>query len=80
MTQPLSDAQKAVIAANLADANKQYHALLTGTMARVIVDQNGERVEFTAAKASDLYAYIQQLNGLLCPTPAAFRGPLGFIF
>lgn len=45
----------------LADAREKYHLLLTGQLARVFVDQNGERVEFTAANAARLAAYIQQL-------------------
>jgi hypothetical protein len=46
----------------LNEARKSYHALMTGTSPRVVVDQNGERVEFTAANGPKLYAYIQQLE------------------
>lgn len=46
----------------LADAEAKYHQLLTGQSARVIVDQNGERVEFTAISASRLAAYIADLK------------------
>jgi membrane protease subunit (stomatin/prohibitin family) len=65
----------------IAEAEKAYHALVTGTMARVVVDQNGERVEFVAANASRLYQYIQDLKATL-PSAAATRvsGPLGFYF
>lgn len=65
----------------LADARAAYHALMTGTMARVVVDQNGERVEFTATNRSALYQYIQQLEAKLCP-PATSRpnAPAGFLF
>lgn len=49
----------------LADARKAYHALVTGTSPRVVVDQSGERVEFTAANAGRLYSYIQMLESQL---------------
>lgn len=70
-------------AERLAEAEAAYHALLTGTMARVVVDQNGERVEFTAAKKADLYGYIQELRLLVTPpstSPYPVNAPLGFIF
>jgi hypothetical protein len=67
----------------LDEARAAYHNLLTGQAARVIVDQNGERVEFTTANRQSLYAYIQSLiaqinaanSGITPPT-----GPLGFMF
>lgn len=46
----------------LADAEKEYHNLITGNKARVLVDQNGERVEFTSANRQELLKYIQQLR------------------
>jgi hypothetical protein len=46
----------------LADAKAQLHLLLTGQQARVFVDQNGERVEYTGANRADLKAYVQQLE------------------
>lgn len=50
------------LAEQLADARTQYHALLTGQKVRVIVDQNGERIEFTAANAGRLASYITSLE------------------
>jgi len=44
------------------DAKAKYHALVVGTSPRVIVDQNGERVEYTPANANRLKAYIQALE------------------
>lgn len=65
----------------LADAQKAYHALQTGTMARVVVDQNGERVEFVAANSTKLYAYIQTLQAQLPQaTPTTYGGPATFTF
>ena len=68
---------------NLDAARKAYHDLITGKMARVVVDQNNERVEFVATNAFRLQAYIQSLEAE-CAAEAAgsgkTRGPLGFIF
>lgn len=65
------------------EASAAYHELVMGNKPRVVVDSNGERVEFTAANSQKLYAYIQQLqaqldalNGQCRPTNA----PLRFIF
>lgn len=68
----------------LKEAEDAYQALLCGRSARVIVDQGGERVEFTAANRPALAAYIQSLQAALGVVPLggvpATRGPLGFIF
>lgn len=67
---------------NLTDARVQYHDLITGKAPRVVVDQNGERVEFVAANSKQLYLYIQQLEALVgsgTVVPVT-RGPTGFLF
>lgn len=67
----------------LTEARAAYHSLMTGTMARVVVDQNGQRVEFTAANSTKLYGYIQELERLLAGesgTPIPSRGPARFVF
>lgn len=69
----------------LDEARKAYHALMTGTSPRVVVDQNGERVEFTAANKNALYNYISQLEAQLgrgCgpAAPMAQYHPAGFVF
>lgn len=46
----------------LTQAETAYHDLLTGKVAKVFVDQNGERVEFAATSAPRLAAYIQELK------------------
>jgi len=56
-------------------AKAAYHALLTGTSAKVVVDQNGERVEFTTANRAALQAYIRELEDELAGTPRT-RGPM----
>lgn len=52
----------------LADAKTQYHLLVTGQQAKVYVDQNGERVEYTAANRSALLSYIQGLERQVAST------------
>ena len=58
-----------------------YALLVSGNKARVIVDQNGERVEFTAANAARFYALIQEAAGCL-EGMARLRvnRPMGFFF
>lgn len=62
----------------LNEAIAAQHELNLGKSARVVVDQNGERVEYTAANSARLSQYIdtlyRQLNG------GTTRGPLGVIF
>lgn len=75
----------AQLTAWLADAQNALHNLNTGRMPRVVVDQNGERVEFTAANRSGLVAYINSLTAQLAectgPTcPPLPSGPAQFIF
>ncbi len=51
-----------ILTARLAEAETQYHQLMLGQVARVFVDQNGERVEYTATNAGRLMSYIQDLK------------------
>jgi hypothetical protein len=46
----------------LEEARQALHDLLTGCKALVVVDQNGERVEYQAAKSGRLAAYVQHLE------------------
>jgi len=62
----------------LDDAKAQYHLLMTGQQARVYVDQNGERVEYTAANRSSLLAYIQRLEQKIAGTDRP-SGPMRVI-
>lgn len=52
----------------LDDAKAQYHLLVTGQQAKVYVDQNGERIEYTQANRRDLLAYIQRLEHQVAST------------
>lgn len=63
----------------LAEAKKAYHELMIGKSARVYVDENGERVEYTAANSAKLAAYIKQLEDLVDP-PLCPRGPMRVFF
>ena len=49
----------------LTEARIARHALLIGNSARVVVDQNGERVEYTSANRAALDAYITELEGII---------------
>lgn len=70
------------IQARLLEAREAYHALQTGTMARVVVDQDNQRTEFAVANAAKLYAYIQSLESQLPGAPCGMipGGPVGFVF
>lgn len=79
----LTPDERDILQTRLNEAKAAYHALQTGTSPRVVVDQNGERVEFTAANRHGLYSYIKQLESQLgvytpgCGSPAA---PARFFF
>lgn len=79
----LTSAERLLLQARLDEAKQAYHDLMTGTKARVIVDQNGEKVEFVAANRQALYAYIQELERVLCPPssyPSNNLQPMRFTF
>lgn len=54
--------QRTLLEQQLAEAQAAYHQLVMGQKAAVIVDSNGERVEFQAANSRQLAAYIQDLK------------------
>ena len=62
----------------LADAEAQYHDLVTGQQAKVFVDSNGERVEYSMANRADLAKYIQSLKDQITDAAgrARVRGPM----
>lgn len=70
--------------ARLTEAEAAYHRLLTGASTRVVVDQNGERVEFTSVSAGSLFAYIvslkQQIAALSPACAPPINRPIGFLF
>lgn len=50
------------LADQLAEARAAYHRLQIGEAASVLVDQNGERIEYRPATAPRLAAYIADLE------------------
>lgn len=74
----LSASDRAKYQAWLTDAEQQLHLVLTGQAARVFVDQNGERIEYTAANAGRLQTYINELRRLLGLTTVT--GPMNVWF
>jgi hypothetical protein len=67
-------------AQQLEEAKAARHKLATGQLARVFMDQNGERVEFLATNIATLDAYIQKLEALANPTVFRTPRPIGFTF
>lgn len=65
MTVILTDEQRTLYTARLTEAEQAYHDYRMGNSARVFVDQNGERVEYSAVNINGLRAYILELKGLL---------------
>lgn len=63
--------------AKLVQAETAYHNLMTGKSVKVVVDQNGERVEFAASNSTKLLQYIQWLRRQL---GASATGPLKVFF
>lgn len=65
----------------LDEARLAYHKVQMGLTARVVVDMNGERVEFSSTNLSRLYQYILILERQLNPleTPGT-DGPAMFLF
>lgn len=71
----------ATLAELLVEAEAAYHALMIGQSARVVVDSNGERVEYTAANSAKLEAYIQSLKYKIANGGKSSRpGPAGVVF
>lgn len=65
--------------AQLDEARTARHKLVTGQLARVFMDQNGERIEFVSTNIGQLDAYIRQLETELSGVPLVNR-PIGFTF
>jgi hypothetical protein len=65
-------------------ANAAYSRLVTGGAARVVVDTDGSRIEYTAANRGSLYAYIltlqSQYNHCIGVHHRVGSRPVNFIF
>lgn len=68
------------LAQRLVQAEDAYHSLMTGRQAIVVVDQNGERVEFSRASGPQLAAYIQSLKQEIANPGGVTSGPMGVWF
>lgn len=69
-------------AEKLVQAEQAYHDLMVNGSVRVVVDQNGERVEYTAVNAAKLLQYITDLRALIAGSAGLMvpRGPAKVIF
>lgn len=67
----------AVDTIRLAEAKLALHQLSTGQMVASIMDQNGDRVEYSRANMKDLMAYIALLES---GGQIGQSRPLGFVF
>jgi hypothetical protein len=74
----LSAADRAIYTTRLAEAEAALHQLILGQSAKVFVDQNGERIEYTQSNAGRLRAYISELRVALGKTTVT--GPLSVWF
>ena len=70
----LTPERRIILQARLDAAEAAYDKLMSGKAVRVLVDQNGERVEFTPANASRLAAYIVDLQTQLGLAKSASSG------
>lgn len=64
----------------LAQAEDAYHALMTGRAVVVVIDQNGERIEYAKANASALRSYIEALKLEIAGGSSLPSRPMGVFF
>ena len=72
----LTPERRIILQARLDAAEAAYDKLMSGKAVRVLVDQNGERIEFTSANASRLAAYIVDLQTQLGLAQVRVVGPM----
>lgn len=72
----LTPERRIILQARLDAAEAAYDKLMSGKAVRVLVDQNGERIEFTPANASRLAAYIVDLQTQLGLAQVRVIGPM----
>lgn len=79
----LTDEDRAQYTAQLREAEAAYHSIMIGGQVVDFMDQNNERVRYSAANAASLLRYINHLRQTLglCPymLPAVSR-PAGVLF
>lgn len=59
---PVREAKRLALLKRITEANDAYHDLMTGKSLRTLVDQNGERMEFTVINRDALRNYITALE------------------
>lgn len=69
-----SSFDKVKIKSLLEDAQKAYHALVTGSKAEK-VERNGRMVQFTKTNLQSLRLYIQELQASLSVSDGSGRSP-----
>lgn len=79
---PLTSEERVALKARITKLQDSYDAIISGQAVKRFVDQNGEQVEYTAANASSLLAYINRLKSELdCSFARQYRPrPMGFVF
>lgn len=71
----VTEENRAIWEQRLADAETAWHNLNLGNSARVFVDQNGERIEYSPANRIGLRAYILEMKAAL-GLPTGIAGPM----
>jgi len=79
---PLTAEEIAVIRGRIVKLEAQYDKIISGTSVVEFVDQNGEKVRYSAANAANLLAHINRLKAMVDPCHAKKyqSRPVGFIF
>jgi hypothetical protein len=79
---PLTAEEIAVIRGRIVKLEAQYDKIISGTSVVEFVDQNGEKVRYSAANAANLLAHINRLKAMIDPCFAnRYKSrPVGFIF
>lgn len=82
MSSALTAEEIATIRGRIAKLEIQYDKIIGGTSVAELVDQNGEKVRYTAANAANLLAHINRLKAMIDPCHAKKyqSRPVGFIF
>lgn len=70
----MADCDLALLKKRLCDAEEALHEITLGRHLRVVVDHNGERVEYTAANRSALRLYIQELKDQIAVCEGGSKG------
>jgi hypothetical protein len=82
MSIPLTQAEITAIKARIVKFEAAYDDIISGKAIKRFVDQNGEQVEYTAANAAKLLAFINELKAMIDSTFARRYKPrpIGFVF